>query len=68
MRANAVAPGLVDTPMTAEWVDAQQLWRDKAPMGRAAQPEDVADLVSALVANSYITGEVLLLDGGLNLR
>lgn len=37
-------------------------------MRRAAQPEDVADLVSALVANSYITGEVIMLDGGLNLR
>jgi NAD(P)-dependent dehydrogenase (short-subunit alcohol dehydrogenase family) len=68
VRVNAVAPGLVDTPLTADWADAQQLWREKAPMGRAAQPADVADLVSALVANSYITGEVILLDGGLNLR
>jgi NAD(P)-dependent dehydrogenase (short-subunit alcohol dehydrogenase family) len=54
--------------MTATWADAQQLWRDQAPMRRAAQPGDVADLVSALVANTYITGEVILLDGGLNLR
>jgi len=68
VRVNAVAPGLVDTPMTAEWTDAQRLWREHAPMGRAAQPDDVADLVSALVANTYITGEVVLLDGGLNLR
>ena len=68
VRVNAVAPGLVDTPMTATWADARQLWREKAPMGRAAQPADVADLVSALVASSYITGEVILLDGGLNLR
>ncbi len=68
VRVNAVAPGLVDTPMTAEWADAQRLWSEHAPMGRAAQPDDVADLVSALVANTYITGEVILLDGGLNLR
>lgn len=68
VRVNAVAPGLVDTPMTAEWTEAQQLWRERAPMGRAAQPEDVADLVSALAANTYITGEVIMLDGGLNLR
>jgi NAD(P)-dependent dehydrogenase (short-subunit alcohol dehydrogenase family) len=68
VRVNAVAPGLVDTPMTAQWAEAQQLWREKAPMGRAAQPEDVADLVSALAANTYITGEVIVLDGGLNLR
>lgn len=68
VRVNAVAPGLVDTPMTAEWTEAQRLWREDAPMGRAAQPDDVADIVSALVANTYITGEVILLDGGLNLR
>ncbi len=68
VRVNAVAPGLVDTPMTAEWTEAQRIWREDAPMGRAAQPDDVADIVSALVANTYITGEVILLDGGLNLR
>jgi NAD(P)-dependent dehydrogenase (short-subunit alcohol dehydrogenase family) len=68
VRVNAVAPGLVDTPMTATWTDAQQLWRERAPMGRAAQPADVADLVSALVTSTYITGEVIVLDGGLNLR
>ena len=68
VRVNAVAPGLVDTPLTATWAGAQQLWREQAPMRRAATPGDVADLVSALVSNSYITGEVILLDGGLNLR
>ena len=68
VRVNAVAPGLVDTPLTATWAGAQQLWREHAPMRRAATPGDVADLVSALIANSYVTGEVILLDGGLNLR
>ncbi|HEX5290955.1 MAG TPA: SDR family oxidoreductase [Streptosporangiaceae bacterium] len=52
----------------ATWASARELWREQSPMRRAAQPEDVADLVSALVANSYITGEVIMLDGGLNLR
>lgn len=68
VRVNAVAPGLVDTPMTADWTDAQELWKTMSPMRRAAQPADVADLVSALVHNAYVTGEVVLLDGGLNLR
>jgi NAD(P)-dependent dehydrogenase (short-subunit alcohol dehydrogenase family) len=68
VRVNAVAPGLVDTPLTATWAAAQELWREQSPMRRAARPEDVADLVSALIANSYVTGEVILLDGGLNLR
>ncbi|QKH35686.1 SDR family oxidoreductase [Achromobacter pestifer] len=67
IRVNAVAPGLVDTPMTADWTQAQALWRDKAPMRRAASPEDIAQAVSMLVASDYLTGEILLSDGGLNL-
>ena len=68
VRVNAVAPGLVDTPLTQAWTEAQDLWKTSSPMGRAAQPADVADLISAVVHNSYLTGEVILLDGGLNLR
>ena len=67
IRVNAVAPGLVDTPLTANWTDAQTLWRDRAPMHRAASPEDIAHAVAMLVASDYLTGEVLLSDGGLNL-
>jgi NAD(P)-dependent dehydrogenase (short-subunit alcohol dehydrogenase family) len=68
VRVNAVAPGLVDTPLTASWTEAQDLWKTSSPMRRAAQPADVADLISAVVHNTYLTGEVILLDGGLNLR
>lgn len=68
VRVNAVAPGLVDTPLTESWTEAQDLWKTSSPMRRAAQPADVADLISAVVHNSYLTGEVILLDGGLNLR
>jgi NAD(P)-dependent dehydrogenase (short-subunit alcohol dehydrogenase family) len=68
VRVNAVAPGLVDTPLTQAWTEAQDLWKTSSPMGRAAQPADVADLISAVVHNTYLTGEVILLDGGLNLR
>lgn len=68
VRVNAVAPGLVDTPMTRDWTAAQELWREQAPMRRAAQPADVADLVAAIARNRYLTGEVIMLDGGLNLR
>jgi NAD(P)-dependent dehydrogenase (short-subunit alcohol dehydrogenase family) len=68
VRVNAVAPGLVDTAMTASWTDAHELWKTSSPMRRAAQPSDVADLIAAVLANTYLTGEVILLDGGLNLR
>ena len=67
IRVNAVAPGLVDTPLTADWTQAQQLWRERAPMRRAASPEDIAQAVSMLIESHYLTGEILLSDGGLNL-
>jgi NAD(P)-dependent dehydrogenase (short-subunit alcohol dehydrogenase family) len=67
IRVNCVAPGLVETPMTANWPEATALWNDKSPMRRAARPDDIADLVAALVANDYVTGEIVIADGGLNL-
>jgi NAD(P)-dependent dehydrogenase (short-subunit alcohol dehydrogenase family) len=68
VRVNAIAPGLVDTPLTAEWAEAQELWSTRAPMRRAATPDDVANLAWGLIENRYITGGVVVLDGGLNLR
>ena len=67
IRVNAVAPGLVLTPMTAEWPDMLETWNSRAPMKRPAKPEDIADLVAALCANDYVTGEIVIADGGLNL-
>lgn len=67
IRVNAVAPGLVDTPMTASWAAAHELWRERAPMRRAARPNEIADVVAMLVGSDYLTGEVIVADGGLNL-
>lgn len=67
IRVNAIAPGLVDTPMTETWVAAHKLWKEKAPMQRGAQPSEIADTASMLVASSYLTGEIIMSDGGLNL-
>lgn len=67
IRVNAVAPGLVETPMTANWPDMLEAWKVKSPMKRPAKPEDIADLVAALCANDYVTGEIVIADGGLNL-
>jgi NAD(P)-dependent dehydrogenase (short-subunit alcohol dehydrogenase family) len=67
IRVNAVAPGLVDTPLTAGWTAIQSLWRERAPLRRPARPEDIADIVAMVIASDYLTGEVIIADGGLNL-
>jgi NAD(P)-dependent dehydrogenase (short-subunit alcohol dehydrogenase family) len=67
IRVNAIAPGLVDTPMTASWIEAHKLWKEKSPMKRGAKPSEIAHTASMLISSSYLTGEVILSDGGLNL-
>ncbi|MEO0408247.1 MAG: SDR family oxidoreductase [Cyanobacteria bacterium P01_A01_bin.135] len=67
IRVNAIAPGLVNTPMSQSWTAAQQLWQTRSPMGRGAEPEEIAQVAAMLVTSHYLTGEVLIADGGLNL-
>ncbi len=67
IRVNAVAPGLVDTPWTQDWDVVRQFVQTAAPMKRSATPEDVAQMTLALAENSYITGQVITVDGGLTL-
>jgi len=68
VRVNAVAPGLVDTPWTEDWTDVREFVHAQAPMRRAATPDDVAHVILGLAGSAYVTGEVVLIDGGLNLR
>lgn len=68
IRANAVAPGCIDTDMTAVLSDAvKEEMLKTIPLGRVAQPEEVAKAVLFLVSDcaSYITGQVLNVDGGM---
>jgi ketoreductase RED2 len=67
IRVNAVAPGLVVTPRTESWTETQAGFRQAAPMGREASSDDVADGVLFLADSSYITGEILVIDGGFGL-
>jgi len=65
---NAVAPGFVETEMTAELPEAaRDGLLERIPLGRLGQPSDVAGAVRFLVgpAASYITGQVLVVDGGM---
>ena len=62
IRLNAVAPGLTDTGALLPQFKAMV---DKVPLGRLGQVEDVVDAIMFLAQASYITGEVLAVDGGI---
>lgn len=68
IRVNAVAPGLVDTPWTADWDAVRLRVQETAPLGRSGQPEDVAQTCLALCLAGYVTGQVVVADGGISLR
>jgi ketoreductase RED2 len=68
IRVNAIAPGRIDTPWTAAWDDVRAVVRSMAPLQRSGQPEDVAAACLGLVRAPYVTGQVLVVDGGLHLR
>ncbi|HET6809926.1 MAG TPA: glucose 1-dehydrogenase [Acidimicrobiales bacterium] len=68
IRVNAVAPGLVDTPWTADWGPVKQTWADRAPLRRTGTPEDVARVCLTVATAEWMTGEVVLVDGGMHLR
>jgi ketoreductase RED2 len=68
VRVNAVAPGLVATPWTADWDDLHAAVAARAPLGRSATAEDIADAIAGVLRARYLTGEVVLVDGGLSLR
>ena len=65
VRFNAVAPGLVETPWTKDWASQHAGIAAINPIKRSATPDDCAEAVLALVRNKYITGEILVVDGGL---
>ncbi len=67
IRVNAVAPGLVDTTWTQDWDQVRSLVQAMAPLRRSATPDDVAEVVLGLIRSTYVTGEVVVVDGGLAL-
>jgi L-rhamnose 1-dehydrogenase len=70
IRVNAVAPGWVDTPPTAEILADETQWskhRSRIPLDRPAQPSEIANVAAFLLsdASSYMTGSLVVADGGL---
>jgi ketoreductase RED2 len=65
VRVNAVAPGLVDTPLSASLPPEQHAAVAAAvPLHRSAHPQDCAEAVVGLLRTAYVTGHVLVVDGG----
>ena len=70
IRVNAIAPGFIDTDMTRSLPDAvKEQYLRKVPLGRFGAPEEVAQAAVFLASDaaSYITGQVLTVDGGLHM-
>ena len=68
IRSNVIAPGFIETEMTEKLSeDLVQGWRDGIPLKRGGQPEDIANACVFLASDlsSYITGQVLHVDGGM---
>lgn len=68
IRCNAIAPGFIETKMTAKLDEKTvQGWRDAIPLKRGGQPADVANLVMFLASDlsAYITGQTIHVDGGM---
>jgi ketoreductase RED2 len=68
VRVHAIAPGLIDTPWTADWAALRDAVREAAPLRRTGTAQDVADACVGLVGARYATGQVLAVDGGMALR
>ena len=70
VRANAIAPGFIITEMTNQLSDEVKAeWAKRIPLRRGGTPEDVANIATFLASDmsSYVTGQVIQVDGGMNM-
>lgn len=70
IRANAIAPGFIETAMTAALPDSvREEWKQKIPLRRGGSVEDIANVATFLASDlsGYVTGQVIQVDGGMNM-
>lgn len=70
IRANAIAPGFIETAMTAALPqEVRDEWVKKIPLRRGGKVEDIANVATFLASDmsSYVTGQVIQIDGGMNM-
>ena len=70
IRANAIAPGFIETAMTAALPDeVREEWCKKIPLRRGGKVEDIANVATFLASDmsGYVTGQVIQVDGGMNM-
>lgn len=70
IRANAIAPGFIETAMTAALPEeVRKDWASKIPLRRGGQVEDIANVATFLASDmsSYVSGQVIQVDGGMNM-
>ena len=70
IRANAIAPGYIETAMTAQLSDEiREQWKQKIPLRRGGQVADIANVATFLASDlsSYVSGQVIQVDGGMNM-
>ena len=70
IRANAIAPGFIETAMTAALPDeVREQWKQKIPLRRGGQVEDIANVATFLASDlsNYVSGQVIQVDGGMNM-
>lgn len=70
IRANAIAPGFIETAMTAALPEeVRKEWAAKIPLRRGGTPDDIADVATFLASDmaGYVTGQVIQVDGGMNM-
>lgn len=64
IRVNTIAPGFVDSRWTEGWDEYRKMHISSTPMKRVAKPEDVAVSALYLVHSDFVTGQVIVVDGG----